>query len=93
MRKSATQIQFEKIIKAPEDPKWQAAAQMCQIVNNKSYEDLSNPNLIQYENRGYNDEYDIRRPSRMSRLNSQNITSLQTLRHVLDNKPWAQKYN
>lgn len=91
MRKSDTTIRFEEIMKVPEDPKWQAAIQMCQIVENRSYDDLNESNLY-FDNQNFTDDNNLRRMSRTNRLNSQNITSLQTLSHLLDNKPWLKKY-
>ncbi|CAF0706140.1 unnamed protein product [Brachionus calyciflorus] len=98
IQKSETQIKFEQMIRAPEDPKWMAAGQICQIVDNRSFDDLTDPNNLyhnspakRYSIKDLDDDQNEHRNYRTSRLNSQNITSIQTLSHLLDSKPWSNR--
>ena len=74
--------------------KWHAAAYRSQIVENQSYDDFNtayytNPNIaaIEYEKEAMRS----RRESRVSSIGNRRLTSLETLSHLLDNKPWISR--
>ena len=58
--------------------KWHAAAYPCQIVENQSFDDLTNPR---------DDPYNLGR--RVSIASYRKLTSLETLAHLLNDKPWV----
>jgi len=91
--KSPTEQQFDTIFDDHEIPKWQAGAYKCQIIDNKTY---SNLNKAYTDDEGLEfDEYELNKLEEMleqandnSKSNKKDLTSLQTLSHLLDDKPW-----
>jgi len=94
--KSPTEQQFDTIFDDHEIPKWQAGAYKCQIIDNKTY---SNLNKAYTDDEGLEfDEYELNKLEEMfeqanqnSKSNKKVLTSLETLSHLLDDKPWISK--
>lgn len=100
MNKSKTHQKFDEIMKETEStPKWQTAIKMTEIVENQSRPYDLDKIKYYYENDGlqmeYDDDYayDYEEDEtpihhRQNEINHGNITSLDTLGHLLDDKPW-----
>lgn len=67
--------------------KWQGAGRTCEIVENDS--SLNLPNLNQEKQREFARSYHVNRGLDMQHdSNDTNLTSVDSLSHVLDDKPW-----
>jgi hypothetical protein len=94
--KSPTEQQFDILFDDHEVPKWQAGAYKCQIIDNKTYPNLNraftNDEGLEF------DEYELSKLEEMFEKANQNsnsnkkvLTSLETLSHLLNDKPWISK--
>lgn len=78
LKKSKTKAKFEELMRIPEDPKMQAAAQKCQIVENRSFGDLVDPSIIYLDNKkrySIIELADLDQIKRISRLNSSDLST------------------
>ena len=86
LSKSPTEKRFDSVFNDPNFiPKWQAAAFMCRLVENDSRIELNElNNLIYYANKAYQRDHD----ENEHRNSPYNIKSLDTVNHLLNDKPW-----
>ncbi|RNA44231.1 hypothetical protein BpHYR1_047760 [Brachionus plicatilis] len=92
LKKSKTKAQFDELMRVPEDPRMQTAAQKCQIVENKSFGDLTDPDCVYLDNKkrySIDQLRDLDQIRRASRLNSVDLTSLQSIGRLSTKKPWV----
>lgn len=92
--KEAAHERFDNYLKTPDEPRWQAAAKMTQIVDNSSSVDLTKPRYY-YENNCLVNDYDYESDSGIRFLDQRpsqvNLSSLDTLGHLLNDKPWLSR--
>ena len=89
-----TRNDFSTLLHADEDKKWQTGIRKNEIVQNASGFNLKDKNYYNnYGMEGSEDELEyeikVREETSAEMLKTENITSLQSLGHVLDNKPWV----
>jgi hypothetical protein len=105
MEKSQTEQRLDDVLRRDSEPKWRAAANLCKIVNSDSAYDQANyqngGRRRTYDNRAYDYDYDYEEDDddllsesefydeANSETRSYQMTSIQSLSHVLDNKPWV----
>lgn len=83
LKKSKTKAQFEELMRIPDDPKMQTAAQKCQIVENKSFGDLVDPSYISLDNKkrySIIELGDLDQIRQASRLNSTDVSRSDLMR-------------
>ena len=91
LSKSPTEKRFDSALNDPNFiPKWQAAAFLCRLVENDSRIELNEiNNLIYYANKAYQRDHDeTDEKSRNKAESPRNINSLDTVKHLLNDKPW-----